>query len=1113
MVNSLTSAEQQALLWPIKAKGDVQRWNPLSDPSIETYYHKAMEGGRWLETNIADANFQLLKAQQDLYQKILIYTHMNSLAVDGQLSDTPRVPKYIADSISILQTAHQLQGELTALANAIQGNITMILAIEASMLQMVQTALNSLANLLNNICNWGIPALPSIPNLFSDTMWNWNGFQFSPLALFAALKSNTNFSFNFSFSQCSFGPTAPSDLFVANPLSTESYSGYTYGTTNYDPPFQGAAVSPSQDQTDPAFIAQMQAQTSTPVYGSNFNPNTSMLGAVPDPHTIISDWRMPAATYAADIVSICPLLRQNTVEPGDPDYSSPNLTVRNPQLRKDLLHSINLTSIVQSNFDPFVVSAWLLYLNATRQGRGGIWIPNFEATYNQYLQPSIGNLLTLSVPWNDVLGQTNYLWMGTWGDTTSYEQNDVVTFNGAKYLALSANSATEPDTDPTVWGPVPANTVYSDAPVITFTSTLQTLPTNQLNHLLWQLSYIEASLLGYTRTRAWDTNQDTAYLYGPTGADLDYVATPITATTSSLVLGSGTAEFPVPVTFPTAMKNTLDAVVALATTDIQNDVTYLSPRLGNRYTYNPFAQATMVDRFSQFWRDFASNLTAFLAQDAYLVQFAITYPEILNGALNPLGDQTAYNLLLQDVATRSRTWTPGTPLLPIPVAPVVSPLYSNSSSPTMGDNGWIDDADMNPVAFLARPDVQAQPIGVQIAMLRTNLSYAAVNKFKSRFQAEVTSQINTANALLQTTTPTGFSVSIYTTDTIVPAGTPVPVAFDPLQLPNDFDNSGNYTNPTTFTIQEAGTYNGVAQVDWQTMVADTLTITITQNNTAIAMASTTTTGAGAASVSLTFIGTFNTDDVVQVVASTSVATETVVPGSTFSMILSTAISPSPSPAQTDETRIYTADVDLTALVAVQVNSDGNVTPVDPVVPQITNVVLSGTTLTITANNDFTSDDVGGLVTFQYVGTASWLNGTTATLLTVSPTGFTAAYSPVHSPYSAADTGSVFFAADVGGDVIAPNADGVTLTSASAGASVSVTAFYGGQYVAPSATAFNVGALVYAGPNGVLTDDYATLVTQVGWIMCIGRVIAYDPAAQTVTFIYEPHVPTRFSSLV
>src|SRR5271156_2432654 len=213
--NGLTSAEQTALLWPIQAKGAVTRLQPLNDPTISQFYSNSMEQGRFLEASLADANTWLLQKTQLLQAYITSYTHMNSLAVDGQLGDNTRPPKFVIDSISILQTAQKLQQQLVGLTQAIQKNITSILAIEQNMLAMVQAVLNSLANLLNNICNWGLPSLPSIPNIFPETVWNWNGFQFSPLALFAALKSNTSFNFNFTFANCSLGPTAPPGTLTA----------------------------------------------------------------------------------------------------------------------------------------------------------------------------------------------------------------------------------------------------------------------------------------------------------------------------------------------------------------------------------------------------------------------------------------------------------------------------------------------------------------------------------------------------------------------------------------------------------------------------------------------------------------------------------------------------------------------------------------------------------------------------------------------------------------------------------------------------------------------------------------------------------------------------------
>src|SRR5271154_3801008 len=243
---SLTSAEQSALLWPIQAKGAVTRLQPLNDPTISQLYSNSMEQGRFLEASIADANTWLLQKTKLLNEYIISYTHMNQLAVDGQLGHHPRVPKYIADGISILQTAKRLTNEIVGLATAVAGNIAKLLTLLQNMLAMVQAVLNALANLLNNICNWGIPKLPSMPNLFLDGIWNWNGFNFSPLALFSALKSDINFNFNFTLANCSLGSTVSSSQtpspFIGDPLMTSTYSGLTFGAVNYIPPLAGSIV-------------------------------------------------------------------------------------------------------------------------------------------------------------------------------------------------------------------------------------------------------------------------------------------------------------------------------------------------------------------------------------------------------------------------------------------------------------------------------------------------------------------------------------------------------------------------------------------------------------------------------------------------------------------------------------------------------------------------------------------------------------------------------------------------------------------------------------------------------------------------------------------------------
>src|SRR5271170_4172942 len=1105
---SLPSDEQTALLWPIQAKGKVTRLNPLGDPQVEMYYHKAMEQGRFLEASIADANNWLIQKKTLLINQIQTYTHMNSLATDGQLPHAPRVPKYVADSISILQTAQKFQQEILGLVAAIEQNIQMIIAIEQSMLQMITNGENSPANLPYNICNCGLPALPPPPYLFSNGIWNWNGFQFSPLALFAALKSNTNFNFNFTLANCSLGSTAPSNLFLGDPVTITTDSGLTYSSPeNYDPPLDGTQTDPTQDLNDPTFIAQMQGQNTPPIYNPNFNPNTEMYGAVPDPHQVISNYQMPAATYTADIVSICPLLRSNTVFTTDADYSNPDYTVREPELRKDLLHLINLAGIVQSNYDTFVMSAWLLYLAAARQGRGGVWIPNFEAVYQTYIQPSVSTLSTQSVPWNDVLpGTANILWMGTWDSTVSYVPNDVVVFSGVNYIALLANTGVEPDTNATDWGTPPADSVYSDAPVIPLIATFQGLPQNQLFHLLWQLSYIEASLLSYSRNSTWDTNQDTSYLTGPTGNALDYTATATTGTMSNFILGAGVAEFPVPITFPTVIKTVMDEVIAIATTNIDNDLTYLSPRLGNRYTYNQFAVATQVDRFSQFWRDFATNLTNFLAQDPYIVQFAVTYPDILDGALDPLASSVnlaAYASLLADVATRNRAWTPGTPLLNIPIAPVTG--LTNSSTPTSANNGWVlPPTDLDPIAFLARPDISVLPIPMQTAMLRTNISYAAVATFSNQFQAEVATQIATAaTAIASLALGIISATSIASNVLTVVSGNSFNVG-DNVEL---FDTGETFLNGQTVTI----TSSSPTQFTADFTAADYSNPT----DTGIAWG-TTPTGANTEFITDVAIPSVLLEDQVAVQVQPNGHVNVILPNSILTVPSSTPapvyFAPIPDGITNVEVAAAIGDQVILAmsygdefiLDTAQSWTVGGLLYVNPV----TNIVTLTQDFSSVLSQLATLSPAPATITGTAIG--SILVDTGAQPITY--TEITAPASPAAAPITY--TNSTINTIPTGTTPISTNILTVTCNNTFAVGDYvllegTAEPELNGQVVVvltQSATQFTCN---FAGATYTNAVDTGTAAVATGWLVAVGRVIAYDGTNLTVTFIYEPHLPMLY----
>jgi len=1107
-------------LFPITVPGAIIRHTPAGNPTIEKYYHKSMEDGRLLEASVGDANNWLLEQKMAITREINAYLSMNQLAVDGQLGHHARVPKYIADSIKILQQVHMYQTQLTNLATAVQMNITLLLTMKNTLTSMVQANLNALANLLNNICNWNLPKLPSLPVLLGGH-FNWNGFQFSPLQAFAKSIGNLpNFNFNFSFSQCNLLSLANNP--TSYPSSITTLDGLIINPDGlFTPPLGGTMATGSETPT------QMQAVTSYPVYGSTFNPNSSMLGAVPDPHTIISNYQMPPATYQSNIVSIVSALRGDTIEPTDPDYANPNLVVRQANLRKDLVHFITLEQVVASNYDPFITSAWLFYLQICRNGRGGNWIANFQAAYNQYIVPSLASLANNPIPWNNVLGSLGDFYEGAWTVTGNYLAGDVVVYNDVFYIALVANTASEPDTSPVgVWQtPLPTGIVYQNTPAdISLIDVLTAAGAGtqaQLN-ILWKLSYVEASLLGYTRTALWDGGGDSLYLSSFTGTDLDYEPTTISTTTTSEILGSGTAAYPVSVIIPTSIKAVFDEVVAQATLNIANNTTYQSPYPKFKYTYDQFATATLVDRFTQFWRTFNYNLLTLLAQDPYLVSFVVTYEGALDSAIDPLGSPTDYNTISADAASRNRSWTPGTPLLNIPTAPVVA--YSDIIPPTSASNGWVSTTELNANAFLARPDVQALPIPTQIAMLRTNISYAALSLFLQQATTEFNNQITNAQSILASAQQLGFHVTAVS-DTTPTTSVPVAVAFDQI----DFDVTGNVTNPTTYTIQAAGDYAGFGQVVWDATAMGNYTVTVLQNGIPIYTVTTdpTASPANPLTVPFSFTGNFAVGDVVQVLASQNTGSnQNVLPTSYFSMLL-TSTTPVATTALvvTDEADQFTSDAPIGPLVVVSVQPDGTVAPVIPFIPTIQTLqIVAPNTVIVTVDAHYFN--VGDIITFSNVQDANYpsgsvVNGKAATVqVGTTSTQIIATFFTTFTSYgpSAEVSGSVLFAIDSTGVVQPPFPDGITTSVSGSPQStppvypVPVATEYGGLFSVTGAN-FTVGGLLYAGLGGVVTQDFMSLISgggsppvvPVGWVICVGRAIS------ATEFIYEPHLPTRFAS--
>jgi hypothetical protein len=98
---------------------------------------------------------------------------------------------------------------------------------------------------------------------------------------------------------------------------------------------------------------------------------------------------------------------------------------------------------------------------------------------------------------------------------------------------------------------------------------------------------------------------------------------------------------------------------------------------------------------------------------------------------------------------------------------------------------------------------------------------------------------------------------------------------------------------------------------------------------------------------------------------------------------------------------------------------------------------------------------------------------------------------------------------VHGNTVFPFADGVVLANVASGANANVATYYGGVYQIITNPVLNwtVGGLLFVGPNGQMTQDYESLISgsnPVQWIICVGRAVATD------TFIWEPHIPSRFN---
>jgi hypothetical protein len=892
-------------LYPLNCQQGPVHWIAAGDQKLEKGFHKALSQGNFLESHLGHALYDIQKWKHEAEQKIMHYLDLNKLAIDGKLPDSTRPAKYVIDSVSFIQKIRQYESDIATYVMVIAANLKLLQQIQSQMLAMIQANINCLANLLQEICNWNLPNLPSMLAQIG-AMWHWNGFNFNSVAgfKFNPTLGLSGLSFNFSFSQCV--------------RRTSNYSAF-FNTGNGSVLNGNLPITTSQPTlpvgtASPAFLTALQ----TAYPGAVFNtalPVISATSSLPLPAAIAPGYSLSPTVYAANVLSTVPTLTPAIIQATDPDFVTgiPSAS-REATLRSLLIRYVNLGAVVDSSYDPNLTAAWLFYINLNRIGRSGNWLPNMVAEYSALITPSVDYLGNIPTPWN---------------------------------ATASAPAA---------------------IPLI------GVLQADETDNLLWRLSYIEAALLGYSRNTRWDAAADTTFLDTFSGNDADYVATAVNlATTTSITLGAGLAAYPVTCTFPQSMANLMNEVVRVATALINADPGYQSVHPQFRFTYDMFAQASTTDRFTQFWRDFNLGVQALLKQSAYVIDFVASYEGLLDSAVDPLGDGTLYANLLADASARNQSWTPGCDLLPIPSTLTLNTPYT---LPTDGNNGW-DNGVFSAADYLARPDVQAQSIPVQLAMLATNQNYANLMVLNNNVQFAVNTATASAQASLDTASLPGWDVETGTDTVVAPGGDNLTLAFTQV----NFDTSGFVQDQNVIAIPQANPILVAITLEWDPTGGNGLrTATLVVNGQPAGSASTDITSADPYTLQLSTELSFNQGDKLQVQVSHSLPTpQTLFAGGTFLGIVDTSQTSNPAntPVSSDSSASagatsFKAAVTIPAFTAVAIGVDGSVAPVNPAGAD-TSPLVDGITLEAVNAGAMVSVATSYGVTFNAMGN-TWSTG-------------------------------------------------------------------------------------------------------------------------------------------
>lgn len=866
-------------IFPVKVQKAITRLQPPGRPDLEERFHNSMEQGRFLERSLGDALSQLKERRQDLQEKIDQYTNMNKLATDGQFPDSIRPAKYVVDSIKIVQEIQKYTQEVLNVAKAINETIGMYQSLKQNIQGYFQERLNALATLLNEICNFNLPSLPSIPNFFGN--FTFDGFKFPK----GAFQFRLSFDKNFAYGQCRLRG-GDIDIFRNYP-KTMNWNGVPTTIPVYRPPFSGQLYIGGQ----PANVSSI----TDVAYYSDFDPVTDFYtgpsgtqSGFPNPEKIVSDYHIPLGQFIERLSSLVGI-------------------------------TTNIQTIVDSNYEPNLVTAWLKLIEVNRQQRAGDWIPTFQTAYDTFIKPSIDYIETNGIVWNNKLGGS-----GT-------KAGDI------------------------------------NIPIITM---LKSGNATRVGQIIWMLTYIESSLLGFDRNKNFDiyrlqtgTDLDSmvaTYLSGLSGEGTDYVRYIMPSGTQTIIPldSGGKSLYPTYINVPQDLVLEINSIISRLAIEIDKQSNFISQRPKYRYVYDNFGNQTILDKYSQFWREVADNWNTLISlynSGDFNSSFILSYETTIQEYIDPLSPKSTLNTLTKDCDTRSKTWIPGAYTLPVfiqdPLELYPITTFTNPNDAWNGDE-LIEDK------YLLRADIQGLTLNQKITMLQINRAYSVLRKSTQDMIASIDQAIATVGD-----SAAGFK---YEMESQIPS---IPTSGSDITYTKmDFDQSGYFLDGVNFKISVSGSYTISAETDWSNTDVGVRMMTLIKNDSQVLETKQSDPGAGPIQLILSTIADLVAGDTIKIrVSHNCLEPQTVASGYFSAAMTSTTSGTGGSTPPADTGSSTTGIMKITASMSVatgqclKLNPDNTgsvILPTDPAkAPYIDGIALAGAT----AGNQFDAAYIHGSV--------------------------------------------------------------------------------------------------------------------------------------------------------